>query len=287
MRVARHADAPVPLEGDIDRGGVFAQFIGTMLLLNSYESALVKGLAVNKFRGDRRCSRRALTFYISTQRSRLTESYPTSSISTYPKRTLYSLALPSGVIGDDDVAVHIAVVRLPHIDHFDSFDHILNEPGVPVRFVSQASEFGEPDLIVILDSKTTVPDTQGLSERIFCARSDGTPMIGVCAGYRMLGTVLFDPDGVESPTPETRGLGLLPTIFLKEKAAHRATGRVTQGQGLLGACQGAEFTAYEIHMGLTSVQGLTSPLLVEWRSGHRANSLEGALASDGLTWGRT
>ncbi len=162
MRVARHADAPVPLEGDIDRGGVFAQFIGTMLLLNSYESALVKGLAVNKFRGDRRCSRRALTFYISIERSRLTESYSTSSISTYPKRTLYSLALPSGVIGDDDVAVHIAVVRLPH---FDSFDHLLNDPGVPVRFVAQASEFGEPDLIVILDSKTTVPDTDWLRSK--------------------------------------------------------------------------------------------------------------------------
>ena len=121
-----------------------------------------------------------------------------------------SLALPSGVIGDDDAAVHIAVVRLPH---FDSFDHLLNDPGVPVRFVAQASEFGEPDLIVILDSKTAVPDTdwlqkQGLSERIFCARRDGTPVIGVWAGYQMLGTVLFDPDGVESPTPETRGLGL-------------------------------------------------------------------------------
>ena len=108
------------------------------------------------------------------------------------------------------MAVHIAVVRLPH---FDSFDHLLNDPGVPVRFVAQASEFGEPDLIVILDSKTAVRHTdwlreQGLSERIFCARRDGTPVIGVWAGYQMLGTVLLDPDGVESPTPETRGLGL-------------------------------------------------------------------------------
>ena len=88
MRVARHADAPVPLVGDIDRGGASAQFIGNMVLLNSYESALVKGLAVNKFRGDRCCSRRALAFYINIQRSRLPQSYPTSSISTYPTRTL-------------------------------------------------------------------------------------------------------------------------------------------------------------------------------------------------------
>ena len=108
------------------------------------------------------------------------------------------------------MAVHIAVVRLPH---FDTFDHLLNDPGVPVRFVAQVSKFGEPDLIVILDSKTAVRDTdwlreQGLSKRIFCDRRDGTPVIGVWAGYQMLGAVLSDPDGVESPTPETRGLGL-------------------------------------------------------------------------------
>ena len=182
MRVARHADAPVPLVGDIDRGGGSAHFIGTMLLLHTYESALVKGLAVNK------CSRRPSLFTWGIDLPHQHPAVPVATVLSYffnihiPDEN--SLALPSGVIGDDDVAVHIAVVRLPH---FDSFDHLLNDPAV-------------------LD--TDWLQEQGLSERIFCARRDGTPVIGVWAGYQMLGTVLLDPDGVESPTPETRGLGL-------------------------------------------------------------------------------
>lgn len=188
--------------------------------------------------------------------------------------------------------VGIAIMRLPHIANFDDFDPLHHEPGVRVRYVAQAGEFGNPDLVIIPGSKTTVADLdwlrgQGLAERIQTARLEGTPMIGVCAGYQILGTTLLDPDNVESSKRETRGLGLLPTTttFLKEKATHQAVGRVAAGRGILASCQGAEFTAYEIHMGLASVEGLTSPFLVESRSGEPVDLPDGAMDEDGLTLG--
>ena len=290
MRVARHVDAPVLLVGDIERGGVFAQLVGTMVLLDPDEQALVKGHVINKFRGDPSL----LTSGLELLRQHT--GVPVAGVLPYffdihiPEED--SLGLPPRVGNDEGVAVDIAVVRLPHIANFDDFDPLRYEPGVQVRFVAQASEFGDPDLIIIPGSKTTVLDLDwlrehGLSECILKSRRNGKGVIGICAGYQMLGTTLLDPDGVESPNPETRGLGLLPstTTFLKEKATHQTTGRVVEGHGLLGACRGAEFTGYEIHMGITTVQGVASPFMLESRSGQPADSPEGELDKDGLTFG--
>lgn len=112
--------------------------------------------------------------------------------------------------------IDVAVMRLPHISNFDDFDPLRHEAGVRMRYVDRWADFGSPDLIVIPGSKTTVADldwlrAQGLAERILSARQERTPVIGICAGYQMLGTDLLDPHGVESKTPSTRGLGLLPT----------------------------------------------------------------------------
>ena len=161
-----------------------------------------------------------------------------------------------------------------------------------MRYVSGAGEFGHPDLVIIPGSKTTAADldwlrTQGLAECIVVARRGGTPVVGICAGYQMLGEQLLDPGGVEPTRAETCGLGLLPlsTTFSGDKATHQVKARVIEGRGLLRACQGADLSAYEIHMGVTSATGLASPFLVNLRSGLSVEMPEGAADDEGLTMG--
>ena len=188
--------------------------------------------------------------------------------------------------------IDVVVIRLPHIANFDDFDPLRHEPGVRVRYVGRAEEFGVPDLVIIPGSKTTMADldwlgTQGLAERILAVRRDGSPIIGICAGYQMLGQRLLDPNLVESSREEAQGLGLLPTstTFLGEKSTHQVKGRVADGRGLLRGCRDAEVAAYEIHMGVTSGEGLNRPFVVETRSGGRVDMPDGALDDEGLTLG--
>ena len=290
MRVARYADSPVLLVGDIDRGGVFAQIVGTMVLLDPEERALVSGHVINKFRGDPSLLTSGLHF--------LEEHTGTPAIGVLPYYFNIhvpeedSLGLAAGSLSDADTLVDVAVMRLPHIANFDDFDPLRHEPGVRVRFVRAVEEFGDPDLVVIPGSKTTVDDldwlrSQGLAERIVGARASGTPVIGICAGFQMLGRELRDPDGVESSLPVTAGLGLLPTstTFHAEKVTHQVSARVRQGRGMLDGCEGAALSGYEIHMGVSAEESPASPFAIESRSGDATQSLDGALDDDGLTLG--
>ena len=290
MRVARYADSPVLLVGDIDRGGVFAQIVGTMVLLDPEERALVTGHVINKFRGDPS---------LLTSGLHLLEQHtgtPAIGVLPYyfdihvPEED--SLGLAAGSLSDADTLVDVAVMRLPHIANFDDFDPLRHEPGVRVRYVRAAEEFGDPDLVVIPGSKTTVDDlgwlrSQGLAERIVGARASGTPVIGICAGFQMLGRELRDPDGVESSQSVTAGLGLLPTstTFHAEKVTHQVSARVRQARGLLGGCEGAALSGYEIHMGVSAEESPASPFAIESRSGDAIHSTDGALDDDGLTLG--
>ena len=191
-----------------------------------------------------------------------------------------------------DTAVDVAVMRLPHIANFDDFDPLRHEPAVGVRYIERAEEFGDPDLVVIPGSKTTVSDldwlrAQGLAKRIVDARRSGIPVVGICAGYQMLGVELLDPHSVESPRATTPGLALLPasTTFSKKKVTHQAAGRVIEGRGILGGCRGTEISAYEIHMGVTSNRSMSAPFLLDSRSGRRVGLSDGALDDEGLTLG--
>ena len=155
-----------------------------------------------------------------------------------------------------------------------------------------APEFGSPDLVVIPGSKTTVADldwlrSAGLAERIVAARRAGVPVVGICAGYQMLGETLSDPRGVESPRPSAPGLGLLAvsTTFSTEKATHQTRVRVIGGHGLLEGCRGVVAETYEIRMGVTSGEGSERPFLIERRSGRTVNLADGALDGEGLTLG--
>ncbi|MCY3570750.1 MAG: cobyric acid synthase [Chloroflexi bacterium] len=290
MRVARYADSPVLLVGDIDRGGVFAQIVGTMVLLEAEEQALVTGHVINKFRGDPS---------LLTSGLHLLEEHtgaPALGVLPYyfdihvPEED--SLGLQPDSLSDEDTLVDVAVMRLPHIANFDDFDPLRHERGVRLRYVRGLDEFGQPDLIVIPGSKTTVDDldwlrSQGLADKITALRETGTPVIGICAGFQMLGRELHDPSGVESSRSVTSGLGLLPTstTFQEEKVTHQVSARVAEGRGLLGGCYGAALSGYEIHMGVTAEGSLSSPFLVESRSGDSASAPDGALDADGLTLG--
>ena len=290
MRVARHANAPVLLVGDIDRGGVFAQIVGTMVLLEPEARALVTGHVINKFRGDPT---------LLTSGLHLLEEHtgvPAIGVLPYffdihiPEED--SLGLETALLSDHETLVDIAVIRLPHIANFDDFDPLRHEPGTRVRYVGTSDDFGRPDLIVLPGSKTTVDDLdwlrrQGLSGHIVRARAGGTPVIGICAGFQMLGGRLRDPQAVEASKPSTPGLGLLATdtTFHSAKVTHQVTARVAQSRGLLRGCGGAMLTGYEIHMGTADGTPATGPFAIETRSGQPVSALDGALDDDGLTLG--
>ncbi|MYD36035.1 MAG: cobyric acid synthase [Dehalococcoidia bacterium] len=291
MSIALHANAPVLLIADIERGGVFAQLVGTMALLEPEERALVKAHVINKFRGD------ISLFEPGRAQLRELTGVPVAGVLPYffdihvPEED--TLGLPDAEAGGfGDAALDIALIRLPHLANFDDFDPLRHELGVRLRFVERQEQLGTPDLIIIPGSKTTMADLdwlreQGLADRIVAARKAGTPAVGICAGYQMLGKELLDPEGVESPRPSSPGLGLLPvtTTFLGDKATHQVAGRVVDGRGILSGSEGAELVAYEIHMGVTTGEASTSPFVIETRSGQDVTLPDGALDEEGLTLG--
>lgn len=290
MAVALHSEAPVLLVGDIDRGGVFAQLIGTMALLEPEEKARITGYVINKFRGDPALLTSGLDFLEKQTGVPVVGVLPYFSDIHIPEEDSLGLVPDSGHYAGE--TVDVVVIRLPHIANFDDFDPLRQEPGVRLRYVREAGEFGSPDLVVIPGSKTTMADldwlaARGLDELILATRRQGIPVVGICAGFQMLGRRLLDPHGVESPRPEAQGLGLLPvtTTFTKEKATHQTHVKVTEGRGLLSGCRESEVTAYEIHMGVTTGREMSNPFIIQSRSGKPVHLPEGALDSDGLTLG--
>lgn len=288
MAVARYAQAPTLLVGDIDRGGVFAQLLGTLWLLEPEERALIKGLVVNKFRGD-------LTLF--TDGIRLLEErggVPVLGVVPY----LHDLGIPE----EDAVAldgpapqaeegeIDLAVIHLPLISNFDDFDPLAEEPGVHVRYVTTAQELGHPHAVILPGSKSTIADLawlreQGLAQRIQQFAAEGGAVVGICGGYQMLGQLIRDPDHVESSRDEVSGLGLLPTVttFRGTKATYRVQARITAHQAWLAALQGQACVGYEIHMGRT--EGATPWLEISQRGEEPVAVPDGALTHDGRIWG--
>ncbi len=290
MRVAMYAGAPVLLVADIDRGGVFAQLVGTMELLEPEERDLVKGMVINKFRGDPSLLADGLDFLEERTGAPVAGVIPYFSDIHIAEED--SLGLSAGEERSEGEAADVVVIRLPHIANFNDFDPLAHEPSVQLRYVASSEDFGDPDLVIIPGSKTTVADldwlrSMGLDAKILDSRRNGVPVVGICAGFQMLGQTLLDPDGVESPRSETGGLGLLPgsTTFLREKSTHQVRGKVAAGRGLLSGCEGSEITAYEIHMGVTPSDGVESPFVIERRSGKSMSLPDGALDREGLTLG--
>ena len=251
-RMARAAGSPILLVGDIERGGVFASLYGTVALLPEEDRQLVKGLIINKFRGDP-----ALLEPGISELERLT-GVPVLGI--VPWRGLRIPSEDSVSIDDKPgggPGLDIAVIRLPHISNFTDFEAL--EPAASVRYVPLESSPGRPDVIIMPGTKNTVGDLKALRasdlfEEVQRLAREGTPVIGVCGGYQMLGRLISD-SGIEDGREETvEGLGLLPveTRFGPyEKCTRQAMKTVTGGGPILGRIRGVSVKGYEIHMGLT------------------------------------
>ncbi len=292
MAVATYAHAPVLLVGDIDRGGIFAQLLGTLLLLEEHERQLVRGLIVNKFRGD------VSLFEAGVELLEQRGGVPVLGVVPFLRDL--GLADEDSVALDDlgptpttPNALTIAVIRLPHISNFDDFDPLRAEPGVSVRFVEHPADLNGADLLILPGTKTTVADLRWLHERGLAAAllaqvQAGTPLLGICGGYQMLGTAIYDPDGSESAVPEVAGLGLLPivTYFQQAKQTLRADGQVVAPVGLFAAARGRVCTGYEIHVGRTVLLEGALPLLqITQRGGQPTSDSDGATRADGRVAG--
>ena len=296
MRVALYAGAPVLLCGDIDRGGVFAALVGTLELLEPEEREVIKGFIINKFRGDASLLTDGLVMLeerTGVPVAGVVHHYRDIHI---PEEDSVALDIPFRS-GDRtaDSALDIAVIQLPHVSNFDDFDPLTREPGVSLRYVNGAGELGQPDLVIIPGSKTTIPDLawlkeRGLAQAIGDRHSQGAAVVGICGGYQMLGSHLYDPDGIESTITEMEGLNLLPltTVFAGTKETHRIRGEVVEGHGLLRGAVGAAITGYEIHMGRTSSEHLRFPFRIDDRTDVAVapeTAMDGAMDVEGRVLG--
>jgi adenosylcobyric acid synthase len=298
MRVARHAQAAVLLVGDIDRGGVFASLLGTLELLDPEDRALVRGFAINKFRGDPAILAPGLDFLAERTGVPMLGVLPFLRDLDLPEED--SLALdevverrygPGAASGLG--SVDIAAIRLPRIANFDEFAPLTAEPDVRLRYVERAADLGTPDMAIIPGTKTTVSDLAwlragGIADRLLALHAEGIPILGICGGYQMLGRAIHDPHGSESDEPTVLGLGLLPveTTFATTKRTVRVQGQILPGAGLLAGAEGSRVVAYEIHMGRTAIEGARRPLVrIEERSGERVAELDGLVSEDGLVIG--
>ena len=287
MAVARHARAPVLLVGDIDRGGIFAQLLGTLWLLPPEERALVRALVVNKFRGD------PALFADGVRILEERGGAPVLGVIPY---------LPAPAIPEEDAAtldtaapgaaatLDLAVIRLPHIANFDDFDPLSAEAGVRLRYVQSPAALGRPHAVLLPGTKCTIADlawlrSQGLAKAIRELAAQGTSIIGICGGYQMLGRVIRDPSHVESTDREAQGLGLLPveTTFETAKVTVQARARVLGGPGWLTTIADQELEGYEIHMGRTT--GSRPWLEILRRNGEAVALPDGATGDDGRVWG--
>jgi adenosylcobyric acid synthase len=290
MAVARHARAPVLLVGDIDRGGIFAQLLGTVWLLPPEERALVRGLVVNKFRGDLALFAEGVC--ILEARSELpvlgvVPFIPGLHLPEEDSATLDDLreSLPVSA-----AEIDIAIIRLPCIANFDDFSPLAAEDGVSIRYVSSCATLGRPHAVVLPGTKSTVADLiwlrqQGLAQAIKELASTGIAVVGICGGYQILGRSIQDAEGVESPQSEMAGLALLSvdTIFERVKATHQVEARILDAPGWLSTIQGKKLQGYEIHMGRTS--GQHAWLDITRRSHTPLSLTDGAVDATGRVWG--
>lgn len=249
MGMARLADAPVLLIGDIDRGGVFAQLLGTLFLLTEEERQRVKGLIINKFRGDKSILDPGIKLLEEKCGKKVVGVVPYTKLSLEDEDSL-----TSRFDRRKEALIDIAVIRFPRISNFTDFDIFEQFEEVSLRFIDDAGSLGRPDMIILPGSKNTMGDLKwlrqnGLEAGIKKLRED-TVIFGICGGYQMLGTAIKDPFAVEEGG-ELLGMGLLPmtTEMATDKIRTQVRGTFAGMSGALAPLSGMSLSGYEIHMG--------------------------------------
>lgn len=287
MAVARYARSPVLLVGDIDRGGIFAQLLGTLWLLEPEERALVHGFLVNKFRGDLSLFDDGIRILEQKGQIPVLGVIPYLKGLSLPDEDAVSIeTLPRSPQPASDSITDIAVVHFPRIANFDDFDSLQAESNVRLRYVNSPRELGTPHAIILPGTKGTIADLEwlrqtGLAEAVIHFAEVGGTVVGICGGYQILGRTIYDPLQVESSHDTAVGLGLLPiaTTFAAQKETHRVRARILN----FGALTGEMIEGYEIHMGETTSQ--LPWVEITHRNGKQVKVLDGSVSSNGKVWG--
>ena len=259
MPMAKHAKADVILVGDIDRGGVFASVYGSLMLLEPDERKLVKGIIINKFRGDIRL------FEPGVKMLEQLCGIPVLGVLPYYKDIHIeeedSVSLASKSLKAEQGMINIAVVLLRHISNFTDFNVLEREPRVHLFYSNNPDELSKADIIILPGSKSTIDDMHelwrnGAAQAILKAHRNGSSVLGICGGYQMMGQRILDPHHVEGDVEMLPGLGLLPTI------TEMGTEKVTRQTKFSLYGRSEIMSGYEIHMGATvQIDGsLASPL---------------------------
>ncbi|MFE4108178.1 cobyric acid synthase CobQ [Almyronema epifaneia] len=251
MRVATYLKAPTILIADIDRGGVFAHIVGTLELLEPEERSLIKGIVINKFRGQRELLQPGIEWL--QERTGipvigvipwLDESFPAED----------SLSLLDRQQSSDNSEINVAVIRLPRISNFTDFDPLEAEPSVSVRYVGPKETLGYPDAVILPGSKAAIADLillqrTGMAEAIQNYAAAGGTVMGICGGFQIMGQLLADPEGIEGHEGRYKGLGLIPlrTVITSQKIARQRSVTSKYPQ------TGLPVVGYEIHQGRTQL----------------------------------
>ncbi len=269
MGVANMLDAPVLLVGDIDRGGVFAQLLGTIELLEEEERNRVKGLIVNKFRGDKTILDPGLVML--EERGGI----PVAGVVPYMRLQLEDEdSLSEKFDRKAEGAVQIGIIKLPHIANFTDFDVFEQVPGLAIHYITGTKEVESMDMIILPGSKNTISDMiwlkeTGMESAIKKYSATDNPLLGICGGYQMLGESISDPLGVEAGG-QVNGLGILPvkTVLAGEKHRSQVQGHFLTPTGILESLAGIAYEGYEIHMGETTVLSDEISTFTEGESGY-------------------
>lgn len=286
MGMAEMADAPVLLIGDIDRGGVFASLVGTMMLLKEEERARVKGMLINKFRGDVKLLEPGIKM--------LEDKVGVPVLGVIPWINLDiddEDSVTDRFCAERQGEIDVAVIRLKHISNFTDFNALALEHEVGLRYVSSVAELGHPDAILLPGSKNTLEDLEalrrvGLDVAIIRYANAGGVVFGVCGGYQMLGRVLHDPLHTESSLAHVPGLGLIDfeVEFEPDKITSQVLARLETPW--FGVNEQLALEGYEIHMGRNRLGGGARPFtMVTRRSGQDITEPDGAANTDGNVMG--
>jgi adenosylcobyric acid synthase len=253
MGMAKIADSPVILVGDIDRGGVFAQLAGTVALLEEDEKNRIQGLIVNKFRGDKKILEPGIDMLEEICGKPVLGVVPYTDVDIEEEDSLAGELYNNTVNGKID----IAVIKLPKISNFTDFRSLETEEAISVRYVRSTAELGTPDVVIIPGTKNTISDIKwlrmsGLEAMIKRLAEKNVIVMGICGGYQMLGEDIIDECCAEGGG-SVSGMGLLPVVtrFQAEKTRTKTEGKIKKIDGMFSPLADKKISGYEIHMGKT------------------------------------
>jgi adenosylcobyric acid synthase len=266
MAMAEIADAPVILVSDIDKGGVFASIVGTFQLLSELERKRIKGVIINKFRGD------IELFKSSIRQLEEIINVPVLGVMPYKKFDIEDEDSVTERIRNNEKegTLDIAIIKLSHMSNFTDFSVLERIPGVTVRYVIKPSELRNPNLIIIPGTKNTIEDLRNIKEnRLFDKikelKESGTPIFGICGGYQMLGTLILDKLGVEGNISQEDGFGFLDikTRFNEMKITRQTQGKILCDLNMIKSIEGSIINGYEIHNGISKIGKKVIPFITD------------------------